>query len=153
MPSAQSKRNDGVPAIHSDRFIFRNMQKAVLKQEREKLTKLIDNFHDKSLTLLFLTYCEKFSGKHFLPTTVALWLNCWLFPQNIWKRHQSKTFSGKHFLPTTYWESSNDPRIWECHILIIRIQVACLDLTEDLSEHLLRRLNFVLFHKRWMITK
>ena len=32
-------------------------------------------------------------------------------------------------------------------------RVTCLNLTEHLSEHLLRRLNFVLFHKRCMITK
>ena len=34
-----------MPAIHSDRFIFRNMQKVILKQERER-DKFIENFHD-----------------------------------------------------------------------------------------------------------
>ena len=42
---AQSRRKENVPAIHSDRFIFRIMQKVILKQERER-EKCIENFHD-----------------------------------------------------------------------------------------------------------
>ena len=50
---AQSRRNEKVPAVHSDPFIFRNTQKAILKQEREKITKFIENFHDKGYITVF----------------------------------------------------------------------------------------------------